>query len=661
MANVKSTLRLEDRMSSTLTSITRAMNSTLVMMRNIKGQNVGGDFAKAAQDIKRAEAEVNNFNSSLNKASSDINNNTNALDNMTNSVISLVSAYASFQGIKKVINLSDEYTQTTARLDLMNDGLQTTSQLQDKIFASAQRSRAEYGAVASAVAKLGLTAGKAFKSNDEIIAFTELLNKNFVVGGAGATEQAAAMYQLTQAMGSGKLQGDEYRSIIENAPLLARAIEDYMRNVQKAKGTMKEWAADGLLTADVIKAALFSSADQINAKFESMPMTWSQVWTAVMNRLYKLSMPLLNIVNKLAQHWDVLEPIVLGVVGALGLYIGALVTLNIIKGITNTLELISAARSAMSAGKTLMQAAATTTATGAQVGLNAALLACPITWIILAIIAIIAAIYAVVAAINKVKGTSVSATGIIVGALATAAAFVWNLFLGVLDLVLGVINYMYNGWATFANFFANIFNDPIASIIKLFGGLADNVLGILQTIASAIDKIFGSNLAGAVSGWRNSVSSKVDSLASKYGNGSYEDKFKKINLTSESLGLKRWSYSGAYNSGYSMGAGLEDKISGIFGGDAMNDLLSGLGDVTGSDGTGSKALKTTSNDDLLSDEDIQLLLDVATRDYKLSYQQVTPNITVTFGDINETVDVDDVLDRVADKLEEIYDGNLEVS
>ena len=428
MANVKSTLRLEDRMSSTLTSITRAMNSTLVMMRNIKGQNVGGDFAKAAQDIKRAEAEVNNFNSSLNKASSDISNNTNALDNMTNSVISLVSAYASFQGIKKVINLSDEYTQTTARLDLMNDGLQTTSELQDKIFASAQRSRAEYGATASAVAKLGLTASKAFKNNDEIIAFTELLNKNFIVGGASATEQAAAMYQLTQAMGSGKLQGDEYRSIIENAPLLARAIEDYMRNVQKAKGTMKEWAADGLLTADVIKAALFSSADQINAKFESMPMTWSQVWTNVMNRLYKLSMPLLNIINKLAQHWDVLEPIVLGVITALGLYAGALITLNIIKGITNTLELVSAARSAMSAGKTLMQAAATTTATGAQVGLNAALLACPITWILLIIIAVIAAIYAVVAAINKVTGTSVSATGVIVGALATAAALVWNLF-----------------------------------------------------------------------------------------------------------------------------------------------------------------------------------------------------------------------------------------
>lgn len=657
MATVQSTLKLQDRMSSTFTSITRAMNSTLTMMKNIKGQNLGADFSKAAADIRLAEIEVNNFNSSLDRAGKEqdefnnkIQNGNNLLDNMTGSVISLISAYAGFQGIKKVINLSDEYTQTNARLDLINDGLQTTEELQDKIFAAAQRSRAAYGAVSSSVAKLGLTAAKAFENNDEIIAFTELLNKNFIVGGASATEQAAAMYQLTQAMGSGKLQGDEYRSIIENAPLLAKAIEDYMRNVQGAKGTMKDWASEGLLTADVIKAALFSSADAINEKFESMPMTWGQVWTQIMNKIYKASMPVLKVVNLLARNWSVLEPIVIGLTTALGIYLGALLTYKILTG-------LAAISASAHAAATMLQSGETFTATAAQHGFNAALMACPLTWILLLILAVVAAFYAVVAAINKVTGSTISGTGVILGVLMSAVAFIYNLFLGLVDLVLGVVNILYDVWATFANAFSNVFNDPIGSIIQLFGGLADTVLSILQTIASAIDKIFGSNLAGTVSGWRDSLGSKVDEWTSKYGSGKYEEKYGPLNLTSESLGLSRMAYGDAYNVGYSAGAGLENKISNLFGGDALSDAI---GDLTGSDASGSKALKTTTNDDLLSDDDIQLLLDVATRDYKLNYQQVTPQITLTFGDIHETADVDGLIDEVANRLEEIYDGNLEV-
>lgn len=649
MATIQSTLSLNDKMSTTFSNITRAMHSTLNAMRAVKGQDLGGTFDRATTDIIEAEKALADFNNELKDTQKESNNAGNALGGLEDKVLGLVSAYVGLQTVSKLVGMSDEYTQTSARLDLINDGLQTTEELQNKIFQSAQRARGSYTDMSSAVAKLGLTASKAFKNNDEIIAFTELLNKNFVVGGASATEQAAAMYQLTQAMGSGKLQGDEYRSIIENAPLLAKAIEDYMRNVQGATGTMKDWASEGMLTADVIKAALFSSADDINAKFESMPMTWGQVWTGITNELYQATIPLLKAISFLAQHWEVLEPIVIGAAAALGVYIGALLLYKTITGAAAILEGVKAAATMMSTG-------ATFAATAAQHGFNAALLACPLTWILLIIIAVIAALYAIVAAINKTTGSSLSATGIIVGALSSAVAFIWNLFLGLLDIVLAVINFMYNKWAMFANFFANLFNDPIGSIIHLFGDMADNILGIVESIAKALDKVFGSNLAGAVQGWRSGLDKMVEGAANKYGNGSYEKVAEELNLSSESLGLSRWAYGDAFSWGYDKGSNL---FSGSdMGNTSLEDLMA---NVTGSDSTGGKAVKTTTNDDLLSDDDIQLLLDVATRDYKLNYQQVTPQITLTFGDVRETADVDQIIDEVANRLEEIYDGNLEVS
>lgn len=558
----------------------------------------------------------------------------------------MVGSYLSLQGAQKLIGMSDEYTQTNARLDLINDGLQTTSQLQDKIFASAQRSRASYTDMASAVAKLGLTANKAFKNNDEIVAFTELLNKNFVVGGAGAQEQAAAMYQLTQAMGSGKLQGDEYRSIIENAPLLARAIEDYMRNVQKAKGTMKEWAADGLLTADVIKAALFTSADEINRKFESIPMTWGQIWTQAMNSLYKASMPLLGFINKLAQNWDIIRPIVLGAAAAIGVYTAALVIGKAAMGIYS---IMTAAHTALTSAWSF----ATFAQTAAQQGLNAALYACPLTWILMIIIAIIAVIFAVVAAINKVTGTTVSAVGVIMGSIFVAGAFIWNVIAGLINAIMAIIDTVANAIIGVVEWVLNVCNGGFNSfgdaVANLIGNIISWFLNLGTVVTTIIDAIFGTNWTGG-----------LKSLASSVSNWGKNENA--ITLDRWDHSVDRIAYGDAYSKGYSMGEGMGKKVSGLFGGtnNALNDLSNLTTDVTGTDKSGSKAVKTTTNDDLFSDEDIQLLLDVATRDYKLNYQQITPNITLTFGDVHETADVDQLIDEVATKLEEIYDGNLEV-
>lgn len=294
--------------------------------------------------------------------------------------------------------------------------------------ASAQRSRAAYFDTASAIASMGANAKSAFSGNDELIGFMEQINKQFVIGGASAQGQAAAMLQLTQAMGAGALRGEELNSILENAPGIARAIEDYMG---AAEGSIKKYAEEGKITAEVVKNAMFAAADETNAKFESMPKTWEQIWTSMKNKALSTFSPILNKINELmnsaqftqvvdglinglaavaqigsfvldliinvgsavVDNWSWIEPIVWGLVGALGAYYAIMLIVNAINAIAATKEAVKAAATMMSTG-------ATFAATAAQHGLNAALLACPITWIVLAVIALVAAIVAVVRAMD---------------------------------------------------------------------------------------------------------------------------------------------------------------------------------------------------------------------------------------------------------------------
>lgn len=245
---------------------------------------IAADVARAAQQRQQRQMDASR----------------GSADRLVNSLRRLGGIYFGLRSIGSIGALSDELASAEARLNLINDGLQSTAELQGMIYRAAERSRGSYTAMAGTVSKLGILAGDAFDSTQEMIAFTELLNKNFIIGGAAVQEQSAAMYQLTQAMASGRLQGDEYRSIIENAPLLAQAIEDYMRNVQNAKGTMKDWASAGLLTSDVIKAAMFSAADEVEERFAAMPTTWAQAWQQAKNLSVEVFQPFLNGVGKAA-------------------------------------------------------------------------------------------------------------------------------------------------------------------------------------------------------------------------------------------------------------------------------------------------------------------------------------------------------------------------
>lgn len=431
MGAVRSQLVINDGMTSALRRINKAMSlmiGNFEAVQRASGQSINTSNLNAArQEIGRANAQLDvmeqNYraiNDQQNNLNRGLNTGTKNAGGLLSKIKSVAAAYLGMKGVTATVGLSDTMTSNRARLELIVDDGGSVAELEQKIYASAQRARAGFTETMATVSKLGLVAGKAFRSNDEIIAFQELVNKNFVVGGASATEQASAMYQLTQAMGSGRLQGDEYRSIIENAPLLAKSIEDYMRNVQGATGTMKDWASEGKLTADVIKAAVFNSADEVEERFNKMPKTWSQVWTSMKNRAIKAMDPVLVKINQLANNakvqktinglvngfalvanvaagafevisniyafmsdnWSTIGPIIMGVVAALLLYKGAVLAITAI-------ETISAVVKGVLAAAQMMQTGATFAATAAQYGLNAALWACPITWIIALIIALI--------------------------------------------------------------------------------------------------------------------------------------------------------------------------------------------------------------------------------------------------------------------------------
>lgn len=751
MATVRQTLALQDKMSPVLSRIMSAMRSTLDVMEQVNVASSRGISASAfsgvRNEIASAERALDDFRGDLNlteDATREVHKGFSgwqAAIVTANQAIGLVRS--AVQGLGTVTNFFDSLSGVSSRVGLINDELQTQNELQQKIFESAQRSRANYQETASTIAKLNLLAGNVFGSNDESIAFAETLNKAFVISGADTSERSAALRQMTQAMASGRLQGDEYSSIIENAPLVAQAIEKYMG---VSRGELKELASEGKITADIIKAAVFNASEEINTQFESMPKKFGDVMTSFKNNAIMQLAPIAERFNSLANSqafstgvdwaseklgdiiswldrmlgkleeignnpgfqqfasqvgfaltaaaiamgwlveatvwffnlamsaWPVLGPVIYGVVGALIAYKTVTGLLALAELAKNAIFFVGLALSAAKTGLTLAEAAATMTdaeakkyATAQQWALNSAMYAFPGMWIIMIILAVIVAIYMVVGAINMITGESISATGIILGALAVAGAFIWDLFLGIVDLVLGVINYLVNPILAFVNFFGNVFNDPIGSIVHLFADLADNILGVLESIAGALDSVFGSNMASTVAGWRSSLQAMAEVKAKEFGNGEYEKISSSLNLSSESLGLERIEYSDAWSAGYSAGETIDASVNGlmdkVFGGVdpedfAATDYGSGFNpEDFGSTGNGLK-VDASGSDVSLSDDDIKYLRDIAKLEYVNQYTTLRPVVQANFGDVRETVDVNQVIAVFEDAIEGAYESSL---
>ena len=624
MANISTSIELYDRVSAPIYKMLGALGNLTDAFESVETSMDGGfDTTKveeARRKIEQASLEVIQLGNDIENVGDKSKKSTSDVDGLTQKVMKLAGAYISLQGVQKLVNLSDEYTQTNARLSMIVDDLNTVEGLQDKIFAAAQRSRASYTDTADMVSKLALRTGDLF-TNDEAIAFAENLNKLYTIAGASQEEMKSSQLQLTQALGSGVLRGEEFNAVFEAAPNVMQQVADYMG---VPIGSLREMAKEGQITGDIVKNALLSIPQEVQDDFNNMPMTWAQVWTDVTNRLYMASQPILEIISWLAQNWSILEPIVLGIAAALLVYLAA----------TKGVELATKAWAA------------------AQAFFNGVMALNPVFLIIMGIILLIALIYAVVAAVNKATGSTTSALGVIVGALMTAVAFIWNLFLGLLDLVLGVINAMINPWIAWVNFFANLFNDPIGSIIHLFGDFADNILGVVESIAKALDKVFGSNLAGAVQGWRSGLNTMVEEAANKYGNGSYEKVADNLNLSSESLGLKRWEYSDAYNTGYKWGEGAESSISDMFGG-VSDEALNYEAQTAENTGKTADALDITN-------EDLKYMRDIAERDVINRFTTAEIKVDMTNNNtINKGMDLDGVVDYLANGVNEAMEKAAE--
>ncbi|KAA1180697.1 tape measure protein [Paenibacillus sp. B2(2019)] len=710
LRNIQANIDLEmpPALRATFTSLQRMVLRLVQSMDRLRtttrtDSNQAAQLASALQRIARLEQQITDLQR---QANGDLRDAGKASSGWFSNMKNIAAAYLSIQGIRLGTKISDDYVNTIARLDLINDKMQTTAELQNKIFESADRAKGSYTDMAAVISRMGTLAGEAFKSNNELVAFTELMQKSFRIGGSSTMEQQAGMYQLSQAMAAGKLQGDEFRSIMENAPMLAAAIADV---TGKTKGQLKEMSADGTITSDIIKAAMFNAADDINVKFASMPRTFGDVMNELKNSALQTFGPLIqrindmlnspggtafiedfksgiagaadaannlltaliNVYNFMSSYWPILEPIVLGIVTALGLYKGALIAISVWSGITSAVELASASIKAALSGATLSATSATAAQTAAQWGLNAAMLASPITWIILAIIALIALFYLVIAAINKFAGKSISATGVIAGAFAAVGAFIGNLFFGLLELVFGVVEFFFDIWNSFANFFGNLFNDPIGAVINLFADLADSVLGILEKIAKAMDFIFGSSMADTVAGWRSGLGSMAEKAVEEYGNGKYKDQAKDLDIDSileeKGIGLKRFDYGDSYNAGYDKGANL-------FGsGDnkAADEALKGAKDsfTILPPGAATTAEMASADDDKkklkkvdklgkvekpidISKEDLKVMRDVAEMKNIQNFVTLTPTIQMKTGPVTNQANVDSIVSKITQKLNE---------
>lgn len=696
MATIRSQMVLNDGMSAVLKRITSALDTTLNAFEQVQrasGRAVdAAQIAQARSQLVGANAEIQEMADGYRRAAEQEENLNRGLrtggslaDGMLGKVKTLVATLAAGAGLNKLIGLSDQMTSTTARLSFLVDDGGSVDELEAKIMASAQRSRAAYLDTASAIASMGANAGAAFSSNDELIAFMEQVNRQFTIGGASAQGQAAAMLQLTQAMAAGALRGEELNSILENAPGIARAIEQYMGI---AEGSIKQYAQEGQVTAEVVKNALFSVADETNAKFESMPMTWAQIWTNMQNRALQTLDPVLNKLNKLANseqfgtvvdgalnalatitalasdildmfvnigsavvdNWSVIEPIVWGLVAAL-------VTYNAVALITQAINGAVALSAAVKGAADMFAAGKTFAATVAQQGLNAALLACPITWIVVGVLALVAATVALCNWIAKTTGVAATGFGVITGGINVAIQAVWNALLVVANVGNGIWNYFK---ACCSNISAAFYN-CITGVQGWFYGLLSTALTVVEGICAALNKL------PFVEFDYSGISAKADEYAAKsaeaYGDvkgfQNAGDAFAKGFNTFDTF-QDGWA-DDAFKAGASWGDGVADKVGGLFSfesGSVDDSMGFGAGfDLGGiADDTSDIANSAGGIADSLdvSNEQLEYLRDIAERDAinRFTTAEVKIDMTGMTNRIDGSADLDGVISQLTEGFTE---------
>ena len=684
------------------------------------GNEIEQQLSAIERSLNQAVTQQNMLNNAVGNTGDSINDNiheqeqfnqeisagTQQANELTNTIKRAVAAYVSIQTVGKALNISDELVQTTSRLNMMNDGVQTTAELVNMVYAAAQDARGSFGQMADVVARFGNNAKDAFSSSEEVVAFADLIQKQMTIAGASTQEAANAELQLSQALGSGVLRGDELNSIFEQAPNLIQNIADYL---DVPIGKIREMAADGELSADVVKAAIFSAADDINSKFNEMPMTWGQIWQSMQNTALIAFQPVLQRLNDLANseafqtfiqgaieamatlanillnvfelvgtvggfiadNWSVISPIIYGVIAALAVYAAYL---GIVKGI----EIASAAATAihsvaMSAKIGVMAALTgqTMAATAAQMGYNGALYACPVVWIIVLIIALIAVIMAVCSAIAKMTGIANSGFGVITGGVNVVIQFFKNLGLTVANIVLGIGNAI----AALASNMMTAFHNAICSVQSWFYNLLSTALSVIEGICSALNKLpfVEFDYSGISSAADDYAAKASEAAGNKEDYQSISDAFNEGFTTFDAF-QDGWA-SDAFNAGAAWGDGIADKVSNFSLSDVfgqtdipnVGDYTSGFNDAIANSGVGDSIGNIDDNtgkikDSLeVSEDELKYLRDIAEQEAinRFTTAEVTINQTNN-NNVSSDTDLDGFItaldDAMGEAIESITEG-----
>lgn len=748
MATLTQTLTLKDKFSSSLNSINNTIDRTIGkfsdldrrvkkmtqtatikvkadMPKNLTAPKASSPVApKMATPIAPKLPSTGPFIGGLGVA-------TSMLGRMT-SISRALNFMVAIQALRQMANLmsgliksGDEYIQTMARLKTIEDGSKTGQELQDSIMAAAQRSRTGFGIMADSVAKLRSQAGEAFKSNDEAIAFAEQLNKLYKIGGASLEQQKAGTLQITQALASGVLRGDEFNSMMENAPLVAQKLA---RHLGVSVGQLRAMAKDGQLTGDILKSALLGSAVETNAEFAKMPMTFADMMTRVGNVASYAFQPLIQawqeFINSTAgQNFMAGLETAMFAIGQIALWLFNLFVAGW-NWVTENINFVITA---------LMMVATVATIVGVAIFIAGMIAQAPWALVYLVMIGIIVVALLIATALNAMGISFLDVAAAIVAAFVFVGTVVYDIIMFVINLVMymiaPIVNLfigIYNIGVAIAEFLRNVFKHPIYSIRKLFYNLirtvldyfasfVDGVVNVAQSIGNAF--IAGANMAIKAINWiidalnkipgvnlgkvgemgymsnDGSFANGIRAMGEMFNPGEAPDDYESFDgmranmMTPGGLwdGMKNpFSTAGnAFSGTKAFGQGIGDAMQGFadkmkaqdelaskF--DQMNQTPAGAGAPSGgAGGLGDKLGKGKNignvgkiEDEVkLKDEDIKMMRDVAERKYIIDYQVLTPQVSVNYESKNSATeqDIDDLVDRIEEKIVGLVDSDLGIA
>ena len=688
-----------EQLRGQLNQAIQSQNELNDAMQNMDVSAANTAYLQLSQTVGNTERYIRDNVDEQGRFNQEVSAGTQQANELTNTIKRAVAAYVSIQSVGKALNISDELVQTTSRLNMMNDGVQTTAELVNMVYAAAQDARGSFSQMADVVARFGNNAKDAFSSSEEVVAFADLIQKQMTIAGASTQEAANAELQLSQALGSGVLRGDELNSIFEQAPNLIQNIADYL---DVPIGKIREMAADGELSADVVKAAIFSAADDINSKFNEMPMTWGQMWQSMQNTALIAFQPVLQRLNDLANseafqtfvqgaveamatlanillnvfdlavsigtfigdNWSIIAPIVYGIVAALTAYIAISAIVAAINGVMAMAEGVKAAAQMMATGATFAE-------TAAQQGLNATLLACPLTWIIMLILALIVVIFAVCNAIAKMTGVANSGFGVITGGVNVVIQFFKNLGLTVANIALGIGNAI----AALASNIMTAFHNAICSVQSWFYNLLSTACSVIESIAAALNKLpFVSFDYSGISSAADDYAAKASEAAgNKEDYTSISDAFNEGFTTFDAF-QDGWA-SDAFNAGAAWGDGVADKVSNFSLSDVfgqtdipnVSDYTSGFNDAIANSGIGDGVGSIDDNTGKIKDslditeEDLKYLRDIAEQEAinRFTTAEINVDMSGMQNTVNSGDDIDGFMTKLTDSVNEAVDNMTE--